>query len=69
MKIRNILKIRTDSLVNYVRPAVDATTTMSSVVENSKGKIIGVVFTNMGKDGLEGSRKMKEKGRYNNCSR
>ncbi len=47
-------------LVNYVRPAIDIT--MSSAAENFNGKIIGVILTGMGKDGLEGAKKIKERG-------
>lgn len=49
------------TMVNYVRPSVDVT--MNSVAEVFTGdKMLGVVLTGMGKDGVEGCRKIKEKG-------
>jgi two-component system chemotaxis response regulator CheB len=60
-KHRYCIRLDESPLVNYVRPAVDVT--MSSVAEVFEGtKIVGVVLTGMGKDGLEGAKKIKEKG-------
>ncbi len=53
------LKITKDPYVNFVRPS--ATTTMISAAEAFGPDVIGVVLTGMGKDGLEGARKIKEK--------
>jgi len=58
MKIR----LSSDPLVNFVRPAVDVT--MMSAVEVFGKDVIGVVLTGMGKDGLAGSRKIKENGGF-----
>jgi two-component system chemotaxis response regulator CheB len=57
-----VYRVRLDEtpLVNYVRPAVDIT--MQSVAEIFDGKIIGVILTGMGKDGLEGAKAIKIKG-------
>jgi len=54
------IKLNQDPLVNFVRPAADVT--MSSVAEVFGKNTIGVVLTGMGKDGVEGARKIKEKG-------
>ena len=48
------------ALVNYVRPAIDVT--LTSLAETFDGKIVAVILTGMGKDGLEGAKKVKEKG-------
>ncbi|MCK4810289.1 MAG: chemotaxis response regulator protein-glutamate methylesterase [Candidatus Omnitrophica bacterium] len=59
----NKYSIRLDNdmpLVNYVRPAIDIT--MASVADKFDGKLVGVVLTGMGKDGLEGAIKVKAKG-------
>mgnify|MGYP001560268490 FL=1 len=54
-------KLNQDSLVNFVRPSIDVT--MYSAVEAFNGKnIIAVILTGMGKDGLDGCRKIKEAG-------
>jgi two-component system chemotaxis response regulator CheB len=57
-------RIRLDEtpLVNYVRPSVDVT--MASASELFGENTIGVILTGMGKDGVEGARKIKEKGGY-----
>jgi two-component system chemotaxis response regulator CheB len=47
-------------LVNYVRPAVDVT--MESAVQAFSGQIVGVILSGMGKDGMEGARKIKARG-------
>jgi len=49
-----------DPLVNFVRPAIDMT--MLSAAEIFGRNILGVILTGMGKDGMEGCRKIKEKG-------
>ncbi len=54
------LRLDDTALVNYVRPAVDVT--MASLSDVFDGKIIAVVLTGMGKDGLEGCRRIKQKG-------
>lgn len=60
-KEKNIFCLRLDdtALVNYVKPAVDVT--MVSLAEAFSGKIIAVILTGMGKDGLEGISKIKQK--------
>lgn len=57
-------RVRLDEtpLVNYVRPSVDVT--MISTADAFNGKIVGVILTGMGKDGLEGCRAVKKKGGY-----
>lgn len=59
-KKRFRLKLDETELVNYVRPSADVT--MISAADLYGPNIIGVVLTGMGKDGLEGARKIKEKG-------
>jgi two-component system, chemotaxis family, protein-glutamate methylesterase/glutaminase len=59
-KSRYCLRLDETPLVNYVRPAVDVT--MRSVADVFDGKIIGVVLTGMGKDGMDGSRAIKKSG-------
>jgi two-component system, chemotaxis family, protein-glutamate methylesterase/glutaminase len=54
------IKLTQDPLVNFVRPSIDVS--MSSAVNIFGSQIIGVILTGMGKDGLEGSRKIKEAG-------
>jgi len=54
------LRLDDTALVNYVKPAVDVT--MSSLAEVFTGKMIAVILTGMGKDGLEGARKIKQRG-------
>lgn len=56
------IKLNKDQLVNFVRPAADVT--MASVAEVCTKSLIAVVLTGMGKDSLEGVRKIKEKGGY-----
>lgn len=54
------IRLSSDPLVNFVRPSVDVT--MISAVEVFGKNVLGVVLTGMGKDGLAGARKIKEKG-------
>ncbi len=54
------IRLNQDPPVNFVRPAVDVT--MLSVAETFGRNIIAVVLTGMGKDGLEGVRKIKNAG-------
>ena len=54
------VKLTQDPLVNFVRPSIDVS--MISAVDVFGRDIIGVILTGMGKDGLEGSRKIKEAG-------
>ncbi len=55
-------RIRLDDtpLVNYIKPSADVT--LSSLAEVFGENTIAVVLTGMGKDGLEGAKKIKEKG-------
>jgi len=46
--------------VNFVRPSIDVT--MFSATEIFGRDIIGVILTGMGKDGLDGAKRIKEKG-------
>ena len=54
------IKLTQDPLVNFVRPSIDVS--MSSAVDIFGDQIIGVILSGMGKDGLEGARKIKEAG-------
>lgn len=45
---------------HHVRPALDVT--IESAVEHFRNKVIGVVLTGMGEDGLDGARLIKEAG-------
>jgi two-component system chemotaxis response regulator CheB len=56
------LKIQLDMSppVNFLRPSVDVT--MSSAADVFSPHVIGVILTGMGRDGLKGARKIKEKG-------
>ncbi|HOU35780.1 MAG TPA: chemotaxis response regulator protein-glutamate methylesterase [Candidatus Omnitrophota bacterium] len=49
-----------DPLVNFVRPSIDVT--MFSAAEVFGKNCVAVVLTGMGKDGADGSRKVKEAG-------
>lgn len=60
MEVR--IRLNRGPLVNFVRPSVDVT--MLSAVEAFGKAVVGVVLTGMGKDGLEGARKIKEKGGF-----
>jgi two-component system chemotaxis response regulator CheB len=56
-----LLRLDETPLVNYVRPAVDVT--LFSAAETFEGGVmLGVILTGMGKDGLEGVKKIKDKG-------
>ncbi len=55
-----LLRLNQDEPVNFVRPAIDVT--MISAAEIMGSKVLGVILTGMGKDGLEGARKIKGKG-------
>lgn len=57
---RVVLRLTIDPPVNFVRPSIDVT--MLSAAEIFGKDTIGVILTGMGKDGLEGVRKIKEKG-------
>ena len=61
-KDRFRLRLDETPLVNYVRPSVDVT--MTSVAELFGANTVGVILTGMGKDGVEGARKVKEKGGF-----
>lgn len=54
------VRLNQDALVNYVRPSVDIT--LNSAVKLFGKNVIGVILSGMGKDGLEGCRKIKEGG-------
>ncbi len=54
------LKLSQEAPVNFVRPSIDIT--MHSAVEIFGRDVIGVILTGMGKDGLEGARKIRERG-------
>lgn len=54
------VRLNQDALVNYVRPSVDVT--LNSAVKLFGKNTVGVILSGMGKDGLEGCRKIKEKG-------
>lgn len=49
-----------DPLVNFVRPSIDVT--MFSAAEVFGKKCVAVVLTGMGRDGADGSRKVKDAG-------
>lgn len=46
--------------VNGVRPAADVT--LKSLAHLFRSRVIGIVLTGMGKDGLEGARRIHENG-------
>jgi two-component system chemotaxis response regulator CheB len=54
------IKLNQDAPVNFVRPSIDVT--MHSAVGIFGQNIIGIILTGMGKDGLEGARRIKESG-------
>ncbi len=55
-----IIRLNQDPPVNSCRPSVDVL--FNSVAEIYGGRVVAVVMTGMGHDGLEGCRKLKEKG-------
>lgn len=55
-----VIKLTDDPQVNFVRPSIDVT--VLSAVEIFGKDILGIILTGMGKDGLEGARKIKEAG-------
>ena len=57
-----ILRITDDPLENGVRPSVDYL--FRSVAEVFGGKVVAVILTGMGKDGLEGCRQLKRLGAF-----
>ncbi len=56
------IKLNQEPAVNFVRPSVSVT--MSSAAEVFGSNVIGVILTGMGKDGLEGARRIKERGGF-----
>jgi two-component system chemotaxis response regulator CheB len=56
------IRLNQDPLVNFVRPAADVT--MLSIAQAVTKNILVVVLTGMGKDGLEGTKKLKAKGAF-----
>lgn len=54
------ISLNQDALVNYVRPSVDVT--LASAVKLFDRNVVSVILSGMGKDGLEGCRKVKEEG-------
>lgn len=61
MSTRGRYNLRLDETpLLYTRPAVDVT--MKSVADTFEGKIIAVILTGMGRDGLEGVKSIKSKG-------
>jgi two-component system chemotaxis response regulator CheB len=55
-----VARITPDPTDTLYRPCADVM--MSSVVQAINGPLLGVIMTGMGKDGLEGLRKIKQKG-------
>ncbi|MCX7927059.1 MAG: chemotaxis response regulator protein-glutamate methylesterase [Candidatus Omnitrophica bacterium] len=55
-----IIRLNQEPPVNFVRPSVDVT--LLSCVQLFGKDTIAVILTGMGKDGLEGSRRVKELG-------
>lgn len=54
------VKLNQDALVNFVRPSIDVT--LNSAADSYGKDVIAVILSGMGRDGLEGARKIKEKG-------
>lgn len=57
-----VLELNRNAPVNFVRPSIDVT--MESAAEVFGSDVIGVILTGMGKDGLEGAKKIKQKGGF-----
>jgi two-component system chemotaxis response regulator CheB len=53
-------KLSQDEFVNFVRPSIDVT--LNSAAEVFGKDVVAVILTGMGRDGLEGVRKIKESG-------
>ncbi len=60
--LRVVAEIRENDVNMLYKPSVDLL--FGSVAEVYGGATLGVVLTGMGNDGLEGARKIKEKGGY-----
>jgi len=54
------IRLNQDPFINFVRPSIDPT--LMSAAEIFGTGVIAVILTGMGKDGLDGSRRVKEKG-------
>ncbi len=54
------INLTQDPPVNFVRPSIDVT--MKSAAGIFGKELIGVILTGMGKDGMEGAKKIKESG-------
>ncbi|MHA2502585.1 MAG: CheB methylesterase domain-containing protein [Candidatus Kariarchaeaceae archaeon] len=55
-----IIRLTLGNKVNFVRPAVDVT--LNSAVKIYGDRVISVILSGMGSDGLEGSRSVKKEG-------
>ncbi len=58
----DVVRLRQDSFVNNVRPSADIL--FASLAESYREKVLALVLTGMGEDGLEGSRRIREKGGF-----
>lgn len=56
------IELNRDPLVNFVRPSVNVT--MKSAADVFSPNVTGVILTGMGRDGLEGVRKIKKGGGF-----
>ena len=56
------ISLNQDPPVNFVRPSISVT--MNSAIEIFSPNVMGVILTGMGKDGLEGARKLKQNGGF-----
>jgi two-component system chemotaxis response regulator CheB len=54
------IKLMQGELVNFVRPSIDVT--IFSAIELFQEDVIAIILTGMGKDGVEGARRIKERG-------
>jgi two-component system chemotaxis response regulator CheB len=59
---RQVLRITDDQPENGVRPSVDYL--LRSAAKTFGGKVVAVILTGMGKDGLEGCRQLKRQGGF-----